>query len=71
MKKFMKELKEQFMLHRLMGIVVASAVLGYTLFPWNLIPNSFPIVGYVDEVLVVIVAYLLGSMIGRKVFGDK
>jgi uncharacterized membrane protein YkvA (DUF1232 family) len=69
-----EEIKEVFKgifsLEGLFGLVFASATLGYlvSVIPVG-IPNSIPVVGYMDEVLLGLALYEVGKFIGDKILG--
>jgi len=64
-------MKDMFSAHGLIGLVLAGLAVGYGLVKWDLIPDAIMGFGYLDDVVMAVIAFLVGSMIGRKVLGVK
>jgi len=71
MKKYVKELKELFSVHKLIAMLLASLALGYVIVGFDLIPDSVAVIGYFDDVAMVLIAFITGGLLSRKVLGDK
>jgi uncharacterized membrane protein YkvA (DUF1232 family) len=72
MKKLLGRIKEQFVtVEGLVGIVGASAAVGYLVNQFDLIPDSIPVVGYVDDVAMILliaagVTYFVSKYVMKK-----
>lgn len=71
MKKFMDNVKKIFTAEGLLGVGVASAGVGYVLVGIDVIPDTIPVVGYADDVIMAIILFFLGAMLARKAMGKK
>ena len=71
MKKFIEELKGLFSAHGLIALVLTSLAAGYVLFGFDLIPDSIMVIGYVDDVAVVLIAFWAGKALARMFLPEK
>lgn len=71
MKEFQDWLKKQFTPEHLFGLLVASAGIGYFLLSWDLIPDTMWLVGYFDDVVLIVFAAAIGRWAYRTLFGKK
>jgi uncharacterized membrane protein YkvA (DUF1232 family) len=69
--KFMDRLKELLSVEGLIGLVVASAGIGYLLVQIDVIPDTIPVIGYFDDAFMVVLLAIGGYFLARKLLGKK
>lgn len=65
-KKFMEQLKNFFSLRGLLAILLTSAGVGYFLAAFDLIPDTIPVVGYVDDIALIVIVMLALHWLFRR-----
>lgn len=67
MKDFMSGLKSLFSINGLIAALLTSLAVGYVLIGFDIIPDVIPFVGYFDDVVIVVLAFMAAGLITRKV----
>jgi len=66
-KELVADLKKLFSLKGLVGVVLTALGMAYIFSAFELIPDKIPILGYVDDVVIILLLYLIGKFIGGKI----
>lgn len=67
MKEFMQNLKKLLSVKGLMALLFTSLGIGYLLSAIDLIPDTIPVIGYVDDAFLVIAMFFVMMLIIQKV----
>lgn len=74
-KEFMKQVKKFFNLRGLLAILLTSLAVGYILAGFDIIPDTLPVLGYVDDIVIIVAVILilhwLFRRLGWKMSGEK
>ena len=70
-KTFENALKSLFSLKGIGVLLALSGIMGYALTGFDLIPDKIPILGYVDDVLLIIIGYLGISRLIHRITKNK
>jgi uncharacterized membrane protein YkvA (DUF1232 family) len=71
MKEFMDKVKDVFTMHGLMGLIFMALAFGYGITSIDIIPDPIFLIGYVDDAIIVLLAFFVGTTLGKKVSGKK
>lgn len=66
MKKFKDYLKMIFSMEGLAAALLLSSAIGYGLIQWDLIPDKIPVVGYIDDIVMIVFGFMGLIVVSKK-----